>query len=243
MRKRLSALMVYYMLACCAAFGLPQQMLKGPSFSQQATAIWENIWIKSQPVGTIQIPSLDGTKAVTAAYDQKTDLLLLTVASGGKQFKVKLQGGVGAELAWSPDSKAFFVTWSDAGLDGEYHTLVYYVSEHGLRKVNLDLATKRAFGHPVPCLGSTLVNVVGVAWVEGSQRMLVAAQVPPLSICDSYNTFKAFEVSLPAAVVIKPYGQVPAKKKFWTYLGKDLRDAPDGCVTDPKSCQVPDNHP
>ena len=84
----------------CAAFGLPQQTLKGPSFSQQATAIWENIWIKSQPVGAIQIPSLDGTKAVTAAYDQKTDLLLLTVAAGGKQLKVKLQGGVGAELAW-----------------------------------------------------------------------------------------------------------------------------------------------
>lgn len=243
MRKSLFVLTARALLACYAAFGMPQHELRGPSYSQQATAIWENIWIEKQPTGTIRIPSPDDMKAVTATYDMKADLLQLTVAAGGKQFKVKLEGGVGSELAWSPDSEAFFVTWSTAGLTGEYHTLVVYVSEQGLRKVHLDLAARRAFGHPVPCIGPTLVNVVGVAWLEGSQRMLVAAQVPPLNICDSYNTFRAYEVSLPAAVVIKPYGQLAAKKKFWTYLGRDLRDAPDNCITDLKSCESPENHP
>jgi hypothetical protein len=241
MENRLSLLKVGLLLSCWAAVAMPQQLLKGPSYSQQATAIWENIWIRNEPVGNIRIPSPDGTKNVTATYEQKTDFLLLTIAAGAKQFKAKVEGGVGAELAWSPDSKAFFMTWSDSGLDGEYHTLVFYVSERDLRRVNLDLAAKRAFGHPIPLPCDT--NVVGVAWLDGSRRILIAVQVPPLSICDSYNTFRAFEVSLPEAVVIHSYGQIPAKKKFWTYLGKDLRDAPDDCITDPNSCKPANYHP
>jgi hypothetical protein len=169
-------------------------------------------------VGTVQIPSPDGTKNIAASYDQNADFLLLAIADGAKQFNTKVEGGVGAELAWSPDSKAFFLTWSDAGLDGGYHTLVFYISEHGFRKVKLDLVAKRGFGHPIPLPGDT--NVVGVAWLIGSQRMLIAVQVPPLSICDSYNTFRAFEVSLPEGVVIHACGQIPAKKKFWAFLGK-----------------------
>jgi len=234
--------MVYYMLACNAALGLPQQMLEGPSYSQQATAIWANISTKGGS-GTIRIPSPDGAKAVTAGYDPKTDSILLTVAAGTKQFKAKVRGSVGSELAWSPDSRAFFLTYSDAGLGGEYSTLVFYVSERGLRKVNPSLVVKRAFGHALCSGGPSPANVVGVAWLEGSHRILIAAQVPPHSVCDNYNTFRAFELALPSAVVKKSYGQIAAKQSFGFYLGKDLRDAPDGCVTDPKSCQVPDNHP
>lgn len=243
MQKSFLVLALSVLLTCRAAPGLPQQVLNGPSYSQQATAIWANIWIKNEPVGTIRIPSPDGTKTVTAVYNLKNDLILLTVAAGTKQFKAKVQGSVGSELTWSPDSKAFFLTYSDAGLGGEYFTLVFYVSEQGLRKVNPSLVVKRAFGYPVCSHGPTNANVVGVAWLEGSHRILIAAQVPPLTICDGYNTFKAFELTLPSALVVKSYGQIAAKQSFWSYLGKELRDAPDRCVTEPKSCQVPDNHP
>ncbi len=236
-----ASLTAQIVLACLTALGLTQDSLKPPSFSQQATAIWENIWIQNKPVGTIKIPSPDETKTVTAAYDQKTDRTLLTIAAGTRRFKTEVEGTVGSELAWAPDSKAFFLTYSDAGLDGEYHTLVFYVSEHGLRKVNPDLVIKRAFGNPVSCLGPTIANVVGVAWLGDSHRMLIAAQVPTLTICDSYGTFKVFEISLPDAIVIKPYGQLAAKKQFWPYLGKDLRDARDNCITDPKSCYSADH--
>jgi hypothetical protein len=174
-------------------------------------------------------------------YDLKTDSMLLTVAASTKHFKAKVQGSVGSELAWSPDSKAFFLTYSDAGLDGEYFTVVFYVSGRGLRKVNPSLVVKRAFGHAVCSGGPIPANVVGVAWMEGSHRLLIAAQVPPLSICDSYNTFKVFELALPTVTVAKSYGQIAAKQSFWSFLGRELRDAPDKCVTDPKSCQVPDN--
>jgi len=226
MQMSFSILTASVLLTSCAALGWAQQSLEGPSYSQQATAIWANIWIKNEPVGTIRIPSPDGTKAVNAVYDLKTDSILLTVAAGTKQFKARVQGSVGSELAWSPDSKAFFLTYSDAGLGGEYFTLVFYVSEKGLRKVNPSLVVKRAFGHAICGGGPSTVNVVGVAWMEGSHRILIAAQVPPLSICDSFNTFKAFELSLPSAVVIKSYGQIAAKQSFWSYLGNDLRDAP-----------------
>ena len=242
MQKRLSALTAYFMLVCNAALAMPQQVLEGPSYSQQATAIWANISTKSES-GTIRIPSPDGIKAVTAGYDLKSDSILLTVTVRTKQFKAKVQGSVGSELAWSPDSRAFFLTYSDAGLGGEYFTVVFYVSERGLRKVNPSLVVKRAFGHAVCNGGVSPANVVGVAWIESSRRILVVAQVPPHTICDNYNTFRAFELALPSVAVVKSYGQIAAKQSFGSYLGKDLRDAPDRCVTDPKSCQIPDNHP
>jgi hypothetical protein len=237
-----ASLTAQIVIACLAALGLTQDSLKPPSFSQQTTAIWANIWIQNEPVGNIKIPSPDGTKAVTAVFDRATDGVLLTVEVGSKRFKVNVEGGVGAELAWSPDSEAFFLTYSDGGLTGDYHTRVYYVSQKGLRRVNLDLAVKRAFGHPVVCEGSLSPNVIAVAWLGGSQRMLVAAEVVPISLCDSSGTFKVYEVSLPDAVIVKPYGQLAAKKQFWSYLGKDLRDARDYCVSIPTSCEVPYLH-
>src|ERR1700674_4869633 len=188
MRMSLSVLIMSVLLKCCAVLGLPQQPLEGPSYSQQATAIWANIWIKRDPADTVRVPSPDGTKVVTAVYDMKTDSTLLTVAAGTKQFNAKVQGSVGSELAWSSDSKAFFLTYSDAGLGGEYSTLVFYVSEQGLRKLNPSSVVKRAFGHAICSSGPSPVNVVGVAWMRGSDRILIAAQIPPLSVCDSYNT-------------------------------------------------------
>jgi hypothetical protein len=237
-----ASLTAQMVLACLAAVGLTQDSVKPPSFSQQATAIWANIWIQNEPVGNIKVPSPDGTKTVMAVFDKVTDGVLLTVEVGSKRFKVNVEGGVGAELAWSPDSAAFFLTYSDGGLTGDYHTLVYYVSQSELWSVNLDLAVKRAFGHPVLCESSLSPNVVGVGWLEHSQRKLIAAQVIPVSMCDSSGTFKLYEVSLPGAVIVKPNGQLAAKKLFWSYLGADLRDARNICITHPKSCEVPYLH-
>jgi len=217
---------------------------KPAAYSRQATAIWENfVWDGSKPTGKVIVPSPDEKKVVTAVFDEKTDGVLLKVTSGVKEFRINVIGGVGSEIAWSPDSRAFFLTWSTEGLTGEFHTLLYYVSDSRLEKISLDPIVKRAFGHPVLCEGGPgPANVAAVAWLEGSRRILVAAEVPPISICDSYGIFKAFDVSVPDSIVIKPYDQLTAKKKFWSYLGRRLREAPDRCITEPKSCENPHLH-
>jgi hypothetical protein len=213
------------------------------AFSQKATAIWENLPFRgSEPTGTVTVPSPDGKKTVSAAFDRKTDGVALMVSTGSAHFRIKIEGGVGSEIGWSPDSRAFFLTWSSEGQSGEFHVRVYYVYRSGLKKIDLNPLVNRAFGHPPLCLGRSPVNVAAVAWLEGSSRILVAAEVPPHSICDSYGTFKAFEISVPETTILRPYGQLAAKKKFWSDLGPRLRQAPDGCITDPKSCEVRDNH-
>jgi hypothetical protein len=42
-----------------------------------------------------------------------------------------------AELAWSPDSKAFFITWSEGGSVGQWLTYVYLIEEEKVRRVNV----------------------------------------------------------------------------------------------------------
>jgi hypothetical protein len=239
MLKTLAALATQALLTSFGMIGVLANSPKPPSYSRQATEIWENFWDGERPVHTVEMPSPDGKKSVSAAYDEQRMLTLLTVSVGAKRFVVNLGQGVGAELAWSPDSEAFFVTFSDAGLNGGYHTSIFYVHETGLRKINPDLVIQRVFGHPVECDYPEPPNVVGVAWLGSSHRVLIAAQIINHSICDSYGTFKAYEVSLPEVTVVKPYGQLATKKRFWSELGEELRSARDNCITDPKTCYTP----
>jgi hypothetical protein len=239
MLKNLAALTTQVLLTSYGAMSFPANSPKAPSYSRQATEIWENFWEGEKPVHTVDVPSPDGKKFVSAAYNEQRELTMLTVSVGEKRFLVNIGQGVGAELAWSPDSEAFFVTYSDAGLNGRYHTSVFYVHETGLNKINPDLVIQRAFGHPVECDYPEPPNVVGVAWLGNSHRVIIAAQIINHGICDSYGTFKAYEVSLPDLTLIRKYEQLVAKKKFWSELGEELRSARDNCITDPKSCYTP----
>jgi len=214
------------------------------AFSQKATAIWENFQFRGgEPTGTVTVPSPDGKKMVSATFDSKTDGVALIVSTSSAHFKISIEGGVGSEIGWSTDSRAFFLSWSSEGLSGEFHTRVYYIDDSGLKKIDLGRLVNRAFGQPPLCeRGPSPVNVAAIAWVEGSSRILIAAEVPPLTICDGYGTFRAFEVSVPKMTIIRTYDQLAAKKKFWPDLGLRLRQAPDGCIADPKSCEAYDNH-
>ena len=223
--------------------GHAEEPPKPAAFSQQATALWDNIWAHGKLPSTVTVPSPDGKKTITAVFNEKRDRVLLKITLRVRRFSAYVNAGVGSEIAWSSDSRAFFLTWSSEGLGGEFHTRIYYVSRSRLKMIDLNPLVNRAFGHPVLCEGGPLLaNIAAVAWLEGSHRILVAAEVPPLSICDSYGTFKAFEVSVPDSIVIKSYDQLAAKKKFWPYFGRRLREAPDNCITDPKCCEDPRLH-
>jgi hypothetical protein len=171
------------------------------------------------------------------------DAVVLTVSIGCAIFKINSKGGVGSEIGWSADSRAFFIWWSSEGQSGEFHRRVYDVGGSGLKEIDLDRLVNRAFGQPPLCeRGASLVNVAAVAWLEGPNSILVAAEVPPLPICDRYGTFWALQVSVREKTVIRPYRQLAAKKRFCSDLGARLRQAPDGCTPNPKSCEARDHH-
>jgi hypothetical protein len=74
-----------------------------------------------------------------------------------------------------------------------------------------------------------LPNTAVVTWLS-PQRLLVAAETVPVSICKCDGSFEAYAVSLPDMKIEKRYSQQEAKKKFWSQLGCEPRDANDRCA-------------
>jgi hypothetical protein len=193
-----------------------------------------------------RITSPDGEKSVLlVGLDKNADDFptAVNVKVGGKTLKGFIRFGLNAEVLWSPDSKAFAITGSSEGGNGAYLTDVFLLAPEKLVTVPLTETIWKEFGHPVKCGWPEVPNVVAVTWVKDSHVLLVAAQIIMHSNCDSYGTFKAYEVSLPAGTIGRSYDQLETKEKFGAQLGDWLASAPDKCIRSPKSCYVPANHP
>ncbi|MHB8526026.1 MAG: hypothetical protein ACYDD2_07715 [Candidatus Acidiferrales bacterium] len=162
---------------------------------------------------------------------------------GGKRFQL-FGGHVDPEVMWSPDSKAFAETYSDAGAVGGFHVLIYYVEQNGLRIIEPTAFVIREFlSHPRACFEPEDPNVGAIEWISGSSEILVAAETLPHSNCDGMGTFRAYVIRLPDGTIVRTYGQIEAKKRFWRHLGEELRGADDDCIRKPGSCDIPQLHP
>ncbi len=153
-----------------------------------------------------------------------------TLVVGGRRFSTRLLG-FGAEVSWSPDSSAFAVTETEGGGGFDIRAYVFRIGESGLQRTDLFPPVAKAFGSPAKCEVPVAPNVGFISWLD-SRRVLVAAEVVPVSICKCSGMFAAYEVGLPDASIIRRYSQAEAKKKFWSLLGCELRDANDGCASE-----------
>jgi len=169
--------------------------------------------------------------------------LLLTFDSDGHKTTFDVGRAVGSELLWSPDSKALAVTISHTSANGVFDLFVFQVEAGAVRKIDASPVIRKLFGHPVVCAYPEPPNVAAITWVDSSARLLVAAQILDHSICDSFGTFKLFQLDVPSLAVDKAYDQITAKRLFGPQLGAFLRAARDACITNPKSCELPTNHP
>ena len=208
-----------------------------PAFSKHAVNAY-----MGQPVR-----SPDGQKTVAIrilrddnADDFPADVVMMI---GKKKLTARINFGLNAEVLWSPDSQAFTVSGSEGGAGGLYLTDVFTVSADDLTKIPLSKLIWHKFGHPVRCGWPESPNVGAIAWLEGSTRLLVAAQLIGHSNCDSNFTFRAYEVEIPTRTILRSYNQLIAKKLFKSQLGEWLVGAPDECIRNPKSCWVATNHP
>jgi hypothetical protein len=214
-----------------ASFGLPASQKHscpdGPHtlYSKRA-ALFENC-LKG-------LKSPDGTKLLTVrpSEDEKDpdgSYLSFTVGAAGKEFVTRLPG-FDAEVLWAQDSSAFAVTQTEGGGGIGYRVYVFYVGENGLKRVDVSQTIEKAFGTPVKCEVSVPPNTGFIDWVDGSDRILVAAEVVPVSICQCNGTFKVYEVGLPDTRILRSYSQIEAKQKFSNLLGCELTDADDNCA-------------
>lgn len=206
-------------------------------FSRQGIDIWTKI-AGSTATATFASPD-KRWKITTGGVDD--DTLPFRVRGRFGTFDFATPDVVDAELVWSPDSLAAFFTGSDGGAVGTYHTHVIYRRAGHLTQVDLSPLIIKRFGHPVRCYEPEDPNVGGITWL-GKDRLLVAAEIPPHSNCDAMGTFTAYEVDLRTLRIVKTYSQIEAKRRFWSALGSELREAQDGCDRRPRACEIPPLH-
>ena len=111
-----------------------------------------------------------------------------------------------AEFAWAPDSRAFFIT-AGTGYTTGYEVRLYrivggeIISIGELSKtVRLDFERRhRCFEYGI----GNDPNIAGIKWLNGSERILVVAEVPPLGICKEADYFGGYEISTSSDEILR----------------------------------------
>jgi hypothetical protein len=192
----------------------------------------------SEHASTIEqgdIKSPDGRKVLSVArvpdMSGRTEgRLKFSVTDSGRRHWAEL-AGFAAEVTWSPDSSAFAVTQTEGGGGIGYRVYVFYVEATGLRKLTVSTPIEKAFGTPTKCEVPVRPNTGFVMWLAGSERVLVAAEVVPVSICECSGLFSLYEVHVPDLRIVNYFDQSATKKKFANVLGCELRNAKNCSTT------------
>ena len=215
--------------SCLIASGAAHS--NGGLWSHSAVSIWSG--------STDVIPSPDGQKkwiVIRPPRNPESDQThTVSINANGRVYNTQIGAWVNAEAAWSADSQAFFVTYSDGGNVGTYHLKIVYVSSTGLRIIEPVPNGRKLFA-PI-CFAPERPNVAGIRWTgNDTSHLLIAVQVPPHSSCASLGTFQAFQIAVPDGTVLSRYGQIQSKKLLGPCLGVELLGADDSCVHNPGTC-------
>jgi len=228
--------------SCLVLPSATQTQSKHEFFARRSVNLWQRFY---QHGRDLTVLSPDSVKTIVAKRKKDGEMEVYILVKGEK-IPTDIGSQVNCEVAWAPDSKAFSVTYSDGGLVGTYYTDIYNLEGSVLRKVGVRAEVEKDYWNwikHITCTWPDGPNVVVIKWLENSRRLLVAAQIPTHTVCDSFGTFKAYELLLPEGKIMKRHVQIETKRLFWNDLGFELRGANDECIRNPKSCEVPRVHP
>jgi hypothetical protein len=145
---------------------------------------------------------------------------------------VARQSNVGcpAELSWSPDNKAIYITQSDGSIGG-FHTDIYVVSGDSLNAApDITQEALRDFNRKRKCVqrvkGKLLEedrNIAGVKWAKGSSRLLVAVEIRPDSLCAQRGYFAGYLVAVPGGEILARYSPIQLLRVAAGELGPRLK--------------------
>jgi len=131
-----------------------------------------------------------------------------------------------AELGWSPDSKAFFVTQSDGGEVGTWYVNIYILGPRFLIDADITNEVKKDFMARYNCdvwgedRGNEIPNIAAIKWLNGSSKLLLLAEVPPHSSCPEMGKFMGYVVSVPSGKILVRYSAAEVKAKWGRSLGR-----------------------
>lgn len=195
------------------------------AFSQQATAVW--MANERRPVVRAVAP--DGESQVVfalksrGARDRAEDPFQAEFLLYGRCYRTDIGSLTAAEVLWSPDSKAFALTYSDGDVVGNYHLVIYWATPSGFRIQDLTPALhKRARRWRKVCDGDDPTNVGAICWRRDYQRIVIGAEVPNHSVCPDMGSFRAYEVELPSSRIVQEWPESAARRLFAGALGTEL---------------------
>ena len=213
-------------LVAGALFGFPL-VVQGPEQERHQPGLWsKEAIVLSYVEGNrrLKLLSLDGEKAVSI------EDTALAVEINGKRARGTESYGVGtlAELAWSPDSRAFFVTQSDGGNVGTWYVDVFLLSKVGIRRVDIAKQAKKEFMTTYKCVtagdptANEQPNIAALKWLNGSNKLLLVAEVPPHSSCPEMGKLMGYVVSVPSGRVLQRYKERELRKTWSPVFGERL---------------------
>lgn len=201
----------------------PDTSLRRGAWSGEAISLF-NTWgaLEDNPNRNVIIYSPNHKNAVRVIGEKVTALI------GGKEFPTDFAEKTNAELGWAPDSSKFFLTWTDGGETGTWHTQGYEVAANGLKELpGLTEAASKNFESriralPIPKPGKRQYwdaaeycepNVVGSQWT-GSHQLLISALVPNVGSCRYLSVFDVYRISVPEGRILERYSAKEAHRRF-----------------------------
>lgn len=233
----LGVALVWFSISTPAQAAHSASKIERGSYSRDAISVCS----LPQSAPPVRIPSPDRKNMIVASpdHDSQVRRTTLTVKAFNRKFQAGFTWSADCEVAWSPDSRAFFATYSIGGAVGDFVTQVFFIRPTGLDTINPTKAVVKNFmSRPRYCYWDEGPNLGSISWLGDSSHLLLAAEVLPHSNCQEMGTFRAYEVAIPGGQIIRTYDQLSAKKLFWQHLGDDLRNADDECLKKPKYCQA-----
>lgn len=196
-------------------------------WSAQAVSLF-NTWggLDSNPGRVLTLPSPDGKNIIQVRNET------VGIVIDGKSYRTKLGEKTSAELGWAPDSQHFFLTWTDGGDTGTWHTELYSVTGARLRKItgfesHVRSDFERRIRHlPLPGFANAMdrqywlakeycdANLVSAQWLNDSQELLISALVPNVGICRFASKFDVYRVAVPSGKILQRYRPREAYKEF-----------------------------
>jgi hypothetical protein len=131
-----------------------------------------------------------------------------------------------AEMAWASDSTAFFIT-NSVGYSTGYRTDVYRVAQDRLLVIaKFSDIVQKDFERGHKCFDGGVgnaPNVAGFKWLDGSSRLVLVAEVPPLGICKQADYFAGYEIALASQQIIQRFSPQQLRDRWSEVLGERLK--------------------
>jgi hypothetical protein len=131
-----------------------------------------------------------------------------------------------AEMAWAPDSRAFFITDS-VGYSTGYRADVYQVTQDKLLAITkLSSIIQMDFDRHHRCFDGPVgnaPNVAGFKWLGGSDHLLFIAEVPPIGICKEAEYFGGYEIALASQQIVQRLSPQQLGDRWGEVLGERLK--------------------